>query len=72
VNLQIRVSSIEALIDALKRHDVALFLPLEERWYRKGDQELGNWQFVVADPDGYLLRFYQDLGGRPYSNEGSY
>jgi len=26
---------------------------------------VGNRQFVVPDPDGYLLRFFQDLGERP-------
>ncbi len=41
-----------------------LYLPLEEKWYRKGETEVGNRQFVVADPDGYLLRFYEDLGTR--------
>ena len=30
----------------------------EESWYRRGSEENGNRQFVVADPDGYLLRFY--------------
>ena len=28
---------------------------------------LGNRQFVVADPDGYLLRFHEDLGWRARS-----
>jgi hypothetical protein len=27
--------------------------------------EAGNRQFVVTDPDGYLLRFYEDMGSRP-------
>ncbi len=31
---------------------------------------VSNWaksrQFVVADPDGYLLRFYEDLGRRNF------
>jgi len=27
--------------------------------------EAGNRQFVIADPDGYVLRFYEDLGRRP-------
>jgi hypothetical protein len=27
--------------------------------------QAGNRQFVVADPDGYLLRFYTRLGSRP-------
>jgi catechol 2,3-dioxygenase-like lactoylglutathione lyase family enzyme len=30
-----------------------------------GGAGFGNRQFVVADPDGYLLRFFQDLGERP-------
>jgi hypothetical protein len=37
---------------------------LEERWYRVGDSEAGNHQFVTADPDGYLWRFFEDLGTR--------
>ena len=40
-------------------------LPLEGRWYRRGAGEVGNRQFAVADPDGYLLRFFTDLGERP-------
>ena len=30
-----------------------------------GDVENGGRQFVIADPDGYLLRFYTGLGQRP-------
>jgi hypothetical protein len=30
-----------------------------------GEIEGCNHQFVVVDPDGYLLRFAQDLGERP-------
>ena len=40
----------------------ALTLPLEERWYRAGAGQIGQRQFVVADPDGYLLRFVRLLG----------
>ena len=65
LNVQIRVVAIKPLLDALNRAGVALYLPPEDRWYRKGETELGNRQFVVSDPDGYLLRFYEDLGERP-------
>lgn len=41
-----------------------LYLEVEDKWYRKDDYEVGNRQFVVADPDGYLLRFFQPLGGK--------
>lgn len=64
VNLQIRVPAIAPLLGALARAGHPLFLPEEERWYRTGTEEAGNRQFVVADPDGYLLRFFEDLGCR--------
>ena len=65
LNLQIRVAAVAPMVAALARQGHPLFLPLEERWYRVGREEAGNRQFVVADPDGYLLRFYEELGSRP-------
>lgn len=64
LNLQMRVAEIAPLVAALKAAGWPLVLPPEDRWYRKGGVETGNRQFVVADPDGYLLRFFQDLGER--------
>ena len=37
----------------------------ETKWYRTGDVESGVAQFLVTDPDGYLLRFQSSLGKRP-------
>lgn len=65
LNVQIRVPSIARLVEALAINTHPLFLPVEDKWYRIGTKEAGNRQFVVADPDGYLLRFFQDLGTRP-------
>jgi hypothetical protein len=48
----------------------SIVIALEERWYRAGEIENGQRQFVVADPDGYLLRFFSDLGQRPAEREG--
>ena len=64
INLQIKVPAIGPLLARLERADWPLYLPPEERWYRGGARELGNRQFVVADPDGYLLRFFEELGVR--------
>jgi catechol 2,3-dioxygenase-like lactoylglutathione lyase family enzyme len=64
LNVQIRVPSVAPLLAALERIGCPLYLPLEERWYRVGDAETGNRQCGVADPDGYLLRFFEDLGLR--------
>lgn len=71
--MQIRVPDVGPLLRSLAQHEVKLFLPVEDRWYRVGAEESGNRQFVVADPDGYLLRFYQRLGTRPVLGEdGAY
>jgi catechol 2,3-dioxygenase-like lactoylglutathione lyase family enzyme len=64
LNLQIRVPDVGAIMGRLEDAKVPLYLPLEEKWYRRDDHEVGNRQFVVADPDGYLLRLFEDLGAR--------
>jgi len=42
-----------------------LFRDVEDAWYRAGDVEAGQRQFIVQDPDGYLVRLVQRLGERP-------
>ncbi|OGT39715.1 MAG: glyoxalase [Gammaproteobacteria bacterium RIFCSPHIGHO2_12_FULL_38_14] len=64
VNLQIKVAAIAPLLEAIATHNIPLFLPVEEKWYRRDDDEIGQRQFIVADPDGYLLRFYEAIGVR--------
>lgn len=64
VNFQIEVESIEPLLGRLEENNISLFMKPEEKWYRVGDHEEGNKQFLVQDPDGYLLRFTEDLGSR--------
>jgi catechol 2,3-dioxygenase-like lactoylglutathione lyase family enzyme len=65
VNFQIEVGDVDAMHARVRAAGFGVLVPLEERWYREGQLENGNRQFVVADPDGYLLRFYTDLGPRP-------
>lgn len=67
INFQIGVQSIEPLLSALRQAEIAPFLDMEEKWYRVDDHEVGNKQFLVQDPDGYLLRFTEDLGRRSVS-----
>ena len=62
INFQIEVEDVDALYENFK--DYAKFEEMEERWYRKDDIEVGNKQFLVQDPDGYLLRFFESLGSR--------
>ena len=65
INFQIEVDKMQPLLDNLKRCKIKLFLEPEEKWYRKENNQEGNKQFLVQDPDGYLLRFFEDLGTKP-------
>ena len=65
VNFQIRAPDASALDTRVRAAGLVPYLPLEERWYRQDGIENGARQFVIADPDGYLLRFFTELGQRP-------
>ena len=39
----------------------------ETKWYRVGSEEAGVEQFLVTDPDGYLIRFQSSCGRRSVS-----
>ncbi len=69
INLQITVSDVGLLIEALKKKAYPLKLPLKDNWYPVGEVIMGCREFLVMDPDGYLLRFSQDLGSKPVENK---
>ena len=64
VNFQVSVASIDPLVNALRSANWALFMEPETKWYRTGKAEAGVVQFLVQDPDGYLIRFQSSLGLR--------
>jgi catechol 2,3-dioxygenase-like lactoylglutathione lyase family enzyme len=64
IHFQIIVQSIRPILKQLKNYQIPLFLDEEEKWYRQQDLEIGYKQFAVMDPDGYLLRFVEELGAR--------
>jgi len=59
INFQIKVENIDPLLMNCKKNNIKLFLEPEEIWYRQQDVQVGTKQFLVQDPDGYLLRFFQ-------------
>lgn len=65
LNLQIEVADVASLAGKLEAAGLPLFRPLTTEWYRQDDVEHGQSQFLVQDPDGYLLRFVQPLATRP-------
>ena len=58
------VDSVEPLLDSLENANWPLFRECHDAWYPIAGTERGDRQFLVQDPDGYLLRFAQDLGKR--------
>ncbi len=68
VNFQVRVPAIEPILASLAGADWPLFMGAEQKWYRTGVVETGVHQFLVQDPDGYLIRFSARTGKRPGSN----
>jgi hypothetical protein len=63
-NFMIELAEIDRLHSRVQAEGFTIVIPLEERWYRQNKVENGYKQFVVADPDGYLLRFSTSLGRR--------
>lgn len=61
LNFQIEVDNVAALHARLRDAGHSFILDLEEKWYRVGEGNEGQRQFVVADPDGYLLRFCEAI-----------
>ena len=57
INFQISVPDCAVLATTLESAGVDLFMPLETRRYRVGDTTVAVRQFLVTDPDGYLIRF---------------
>ena len=64
INFQIKVPQIAPLIESLSRQGYPLMKAPWESWYRKDDTLVGQYQFLIQDPDGYLLRFAEHLGTR--------
>ncbi|MFI8776589.1 bleomycin resistance protein [Brachybacterium paraconglomeratum] len=65
INFQITVDALDPILSALDDAGHPLFMAPEEKWYRiSGREEAGVRQFLVTDPDGYLIRFQTSLGHR--------
>lgn len=69
LNFSIACPDVAALADTLTTSGYSLRKPVETCWYRENKMLLGERNFLVLDPDGYLLRFAQSLGSRPASHD---
>jgi catechol 2,3-dioxygenase-like lactoylglutathione lyase family enzyme len=64
MHFQIEVEDVQELYQNFKNANYPIFNEMEERWYRVDDEEKGHNQFWVQDPDGYMLRFFGNIGTR--------
>ena len=65
INLEIQVAPLDAVWERLTQAQWPIFVEPEEKWYRAGDVEIGVRQFLIQDPDGYLVRLQEEIGERP-------
>ena len=59
VNFQIEVDDIEQILARLLAHGISLYRALRDNHYSTGETIACQREFLVQDPDGYLLRFSQ-------------
>ena len=61
INFEITLQSIESVLHRLHTAGVSLYMSPERKVYRTSIGERTVRQFLVQDPDGYLLRFAEVL-----------
>ena len=62
INFEIAVEDIAPILAALEAAGWPIFLGPKEKTYRVGQGSVTVRQFLVQDPDGYLLRFSEGIG----------
>ena len=62
VNFQMELTDISPVLERLLKANVELYRQPQDNWYDEGEMMSGQREFLVQDPDGYLLRFTQYLG----------
>jgi hypothetical protein len=59
--------NVQKLYASLKAYTYPLRREIQDSWYQVGNVLHGCRQILVQDPDGYLLRFSQDIGEKSAS-----
>ena len=57
INISMSISDVEKLYKTLKKKKINFFLDLEVHEYLVDDKIYYDKEFLIQDPDGYLLRF---------------
>ena len=67
VVIQLGVKDISTAYSAIIGAGIPRYVELRERWRRWGDREGCQREFLVQDPDGYLVMVNQKISERPLS-----
>ncbi|MFI5776355.1 bleomycin resistance protein [Nocardia sp. NPDC051570] len=62
INLQIEVENVTVLRDRIVAAGHPLFRDMLDEWYDVDGNQEGQREYLIQDPDGYLLRFVEPLG----------
>jgi catechol 2,3-dioxygenase-like lactoylglutathione lyase family enzyme len=65
INFEIGLKDITPIYERLKAINYPLYRDSKDVWRKTGNVQSGQREFLLQDPDGYLLRFCQHLGERP-------
>ena len=65
LHFQIEVKDAGKILTALEKKKYKIKAKIIDNWFRADDKLIGMRNFLVQDPDGYLLMFYEDLGTKP-------
>ncbi len=59
INFEMTVSDVDAIYKRVTDSKVDVFVQMETKTYKCGKEDVVQKQFLVQDPDGYLLRFVE-------------
>lgn len=57
INFEMTVSDVEGIYKSVLEHGITPFREMKISRYRQDDEDIVQKEFLVQDPDGYLLRF---------------
>lgn len=57
INISMSISNVEEYYNKLKKNNIKFFKELMTNEYRAGEEIYFDKEFLIQDPDGYLLRF---------------
>ena len=57
INFEMTISDVDAVYERIEKAGMKLFRKMEVKDYECGNETVHQKQFLIQDPDGYLLRF---------------